>query len=77
MRSKSVMACVSDLLCDGGHASDNNLRSLTVRHLVGDDVDTTVSRHTNLRREVTEVDTDDALAMSARLAPSQQDWVRL
>jgi hypothetical protein len=51
-------------------------RSGSVRHLVGDDVDTAVSRHTNLRREVTEVDTDDALALSARLLPSQQDRAR-
>jgi hypothetical protein len=66
MRSKSVMACVSDLLCDGGHASDNNLRSLTVRHLVGDDVDTTVTGHTDLGRKVAEINTDDGLdTMSA------------
>lgn len=37
------------------------LRGLTVRHLVGDDVDTTVTSDTNLGRKVSEIDTNNAL----------------
>lgn len=41
-----------------------NLRSLTVGDLVGDDVDAAVAGDTNLRGQVAEIDTDDALWVS-------------
>jgi hypothetical protein len=42
----------------------SNSRSLTVRDLVGDDVDTAVAGDTNLRGQVAEINTDDALWVS-------------
>lgn len=42
----------------------DDLRSLTVGDLIGDDVDATVAGDTNLGGQVAEIDTDDALGVS-------------